>query len=246
MAEIEKTLLPAPVSLLMPVCNEADVIEGVVEEWVSEVFNHLPAGSEFLIDEAASTDGTREILDRLMKKYAFLKVEYHPTKEGFGVAAKRLYRAAKCPYVFFTDSDGQYVASEFWKLAPFVKDHAIVHGAKIGRQDTFFRKAASAVFNRIARFVFDVHYSDINSAFRVVRKDAVDKLLPELRCLPTLLNAELLLRAELENWPIKQVHVIHRKRRFGVSRGLAPTRFLGEAFKAYCGLLSLKKEYRAE
>lgn len=245
MPEPIKTPLPGPVSILMPVCNEADVIEGVVEEWVSEVFNHLPQGSEFLIDEAASTDGTREILDRLMKKYPFLKVDYHPTKEGFGVAAKRLYNAAKCPHVFFTDSDGQYVASEFWKLAPFVKDHALVHGAKIGRQDTFFRKAASAIFNRIARFIFDVHYSDINSAFRVVRKDCVQALVPRLHCLPTLMNAELLLRAELENWPIKQVHVIHRKRRFGVSRGLAPTKFLGEALKAYKGLFDLKKEYAA-
>ena len=40
--------LSEPVSILMPVSNEADVIEEVVEEWVREVISHLPAGSELL------------------------------------------------------------------------------------------------------------------------------------------------------------------------------------------------------
>ena len=53
--------ISAPVSILMPVCNEADVIEDVIDEWVRDVFQYLPEGSEFLIDEAASKDGTREI-----------------------------------------------------------------------------------------------------------------------------------------------------------------------------------------
>jgi glycosyltransferase involved in cell wall biosynthesis len=232
-----------PVSILMPVCNEADVIEGVIEEWFTDVIVHLPAESEFLIDEAASTDGTREILARLCKKHPQLKVTYHETKDGFANAARRLYSAARCPLVFFTDSDGQYIASEFWKLAPYVRDFSIVHGAKIGRQDTIFRKIASAVFNRVARFLFDEHYTDINSAFRIVKRDALEKLLPTLHSMPTMLNAELLLRAELNNYAIKQVRVMHRQRRFGVSRGIPPQKFILEAVKAYKGLLELKDEF---
>lgn len=228
----------------MPVCNEVDIIESVIEDWIEEVFQYLPDGSEMLIDEAASSDGTREILGRLCQKYPFLHVRYNDHKEGFAVAAKRLYAAARCPLVFFTDSDGQYVASEFWKLIPFAKEFSIVHGAKIGRQDALFRKVASAVFNRIARFLFDVHYSDINSAFRIIKKEALAELLPVLKCMPTLLNAELLLRAELNNYAIKQVHVLHRRRSSGVSRGLPPHKFLYECAKAYSGLLGLKDEFK--
>lgn len=238
-----RTNLADPVSIVMPVCNEADIIEKVIEEWVGDVIQYLPAGSELLFDEAASTDGTREILERMKAKYPFLRVIYNETKDGFAAAARRLYREAKCPLVFFTDSDGQYVASEFWKLTPYVEKFWIVHGAKIGRQDALFRKIASAIFNRIARFIFDVHYSDINSAFRFVRKTVTNAMLPKLQCMPTLLNAELLLRAEMENYPIKQVRVIHRHREHGVSRGLPPTRYLGECLRAYRGLLRLKAEY---
>jgi len=240
----KRAQLSSPVSIVMPVCNEADIIEEVVEEWACEVIRFLPEGSELFFDEAASTDGTREILERLKTKYPFLRVEYHEKKEGFAKAARNLYLSSKCPLVFFTDSDGQYVASEFWKLAPFAERFDIVHGAKIGRQDPLPRKMASAIFNRVARFVFDEHYSDINSAFRIVKREVIDYLLPRLRCMPTLLNAELLLRAEMENYAIKQVRVIHRKREHGVSRGLPPMRYLNECLKAYRGLLELKDEYR--
>jgi len=236
--------LPLPLSLLMPVCNEADIIEEVIEEWVRDVFNFLPKGSEFLFDEAASTDGTREILKRLCEKYPFIKVTYNEKKDGFANAARRLYMTSSCPLIFFTDSDGQYVPSEFWKLAPHISEFSLVHGAKIGRQDTFFRKAASATFNLTARFVFDMHYSDINSAFRLIKRELVQQLVPQLERMPTLLNAEMLVRAELQNYSIKQVRVVHRRRKFGVSRGLPPLRFLRESFLAYRGLMQLKTDFR--
>lgn len=227
----------------MPVSNEADIIEEVLEEWIDVVFRHLPAGSEIILEEAGSRDGTKEILAELSRKHPFIRVYYREAKDGFGAAARRLYEAARCPLVFFTDSDGQYVPSEFWKLVPYAQHFHLVHGAKIGRQDALFRKLASAIFNRVARLIFDVHYSDINSAFRIVRKDLVDVVVPKIHCMPTLFNAEFLLRAELENVPIKQVRVIHRKRRYGRSRGLPAAGFLFESWKAYRGLLALKAEY---
>lgn len=242
-ASAKKNIVTAPISIVMPVCNEADVIEEVIEEWVSAVIQYLPEGSELLIDEAASTDGTREILEKLTATYPFMRVDYHEHKEGFATAARNLYINSKCPLIFFTDSDGQYVPSEFWKLAPFAGKFDIVHGAKIGRQDPLPRKISSALFNRIARFVFDEHYSDINSAFRIVKREVIEALLPRMKCMPTLLNAELLLRAEMENYAIKQVRVIHRKRLHGVSRGLPPSRYIRECFLAYRGLLQLKSEY---
>lgn len=235
----------SPVSILMPVCNEADVIEMVVEEWAREVFAHLPEGSEFLFDEAASTDGTREILERLKLKYPYIHIEYRERKDGFANAARRLYEKAKCPWVFFTDSDGQYVASDFWKLAKNINQNFdLIRGAKIGRKDPFFRRVASAIFNKIIQFLFNLNYLDFNSAFFLVKRDVLRSILPELQCMPTLINTELLLRLELENYSIKQVYVLHRSRLFGVSRGLAPSAFLHHSLSALKGLYAIKASYR--
>jgi glycosyltransferase involved in cell wall biosynthesis len=238
--------LPAPLSVLMPVCNEADVIEGVVEEWVADVFKYLPEGSEFLIDDAESSDGTREILDRLALKYPYLKVEHRPTKDGFPAAARRLYLRAKCPYIFFTDSDGQYIAADFWKLAKHVPAYDVVHGAKLGRKDPLPRRVFSSLFNKLSSFLVGTYYIDINSAFRLMKREVIEEVLPKVNVMPALINAEFLLRCELDNLAIKQVYILHRPRRFGTSRGLPVHRFFIEGFRAFRGLLKIKESYRSD
>lgn len=237
--------LTAAVSVLMPVCNEAAIIGEVVEEWVRDVFQYLPPGSEFLFDEAGSTDGTKEILERLSQKYPFIHVTYNESKDGFAAAARRLYMEAKCPLIFFTDSDGQYIASDFWKLARFVPAYDFVHGVKIGRKDPWLRRLFSAIFNKLVGFLFEIHYADLNCAFHFIKTDVAKKILPQVVSMPTLINTELLLRTELENYEIKQVYILHRSRKFGRSRGLPPLSYLWEGIKAFCGLWDIKASYRS-
>jgi glycosyltransferase involved in cell wall biosynthesis len=226
----------------MPVANEVDVIEGVLAEWLEKVVRHLPAGSELVLDDASS-DGTEIILARLARQHAPLRVLFQAHKDGFFKSAMRLYRAARCPLVFFTDSDGQYVPDEFWKLVPHISKHDIVHGYKVARQDPFYRCLASGVFNSAYRWMFASSYQDINSAFRLLHRRVLDRLLPKISHMPTLLNAELLIRAEQEGFTIRQVGVRHRPRRYGKSRGLPPGRFVKESCLAFRGLVQVKKEY---
>jgi hypothetical protein len=228
----------------MPVCNEAVVIEDVVREWQRDVFLHLPVGSELVFDDGASDDGTLEKLEALRSELPFVQI-LRSDRDGFAASARRLYRAARCPLVFFTDSDGQYVAREFWKVAAVFPSGDIAHGAKADRQDPLYRKVASACFNRIAEIQFHAGVADINSAFRLLSKDLVDELLPRVHCMPTLLNAELLLRALDAGYRVAQVDVAHRPRRHGESRGLPPGRFLRECLGAYRGLRQLRRELRA-
>ncbi|OGG93469.1 MAG: hypothetical protein A2527_01690 [Candidatus Lambdaproteobacteria bacterium RIFOXYD2_FULL_50_16] len=236
--------LPEPVSVLMPVSNEADVIATVVQEWAEEVFQYLPQGSEMVFDEAASTDGTREILAELQVKYPYIKVFSRDKKDGFANAARRLYKLATCPLIFFTDSDGQYVAKEFWTIASFIKDYDMVRGAKVGRKDPFGRRFSSFIFNKAVHFLFSISYDDINCAFHLIRRPLIEDLLPKLNIMETLINSELLLRAEISNYQIKQCYVTHRMRLFGNSRGLPSYRFVFDSLKAFNGLLRIKASYR--
>ncbi len=235
--------LMQPVSVLMPVCNEIEVIEGVVREWDADVFRHLPEGSELVFDDGASRDGTIEALEMLGREFPYLRILYSD-RDGFAASARRLYTEAQCPLVFFTDSDGQYVAREFWKVAEAFGSCDMAHGAKVHRQDPTYRKVASACFNGIAESFFRVGIKDINSAFRLLSKAMVDDLLPQVHCMPTLFNAELLLRAMAAGYTVKQVDVEHRARAHGESRGLPPGRFLRECRAAYRGLKELRRELR--
>ncbi|MBD3393292.1 MAG: glycosyltransferase [Chitinivibrionales bacterium] len=245
MPAADRPRLDDPVSILMPVCNERDTIEEVVREWIDEVVRFLPEGSEFRFDDA-STDGTREVLETLAREYPFVKVYHQDHKDGFGAATMRLYNAATCPLVFFTDSDGQYVPGEFWKLVPHVPMADIVHGTKTNRQDPFHRLAASRTFNFIAHRLLTVPFGDINSAFRIVKREALAAILPHIRHMPTLVNTEMLVRAAMAGMRIVEVPVRHRRRAHGRSKGLPLGSFLRECRLAYRGLLAMRKEFAAD
>lgn len=231
-----------PVSILFPVCNEEDVIEDVINEWLQDVFCYLPEGSEMIFDDA-STDRTNTILQKLADIHPFIKVYHQEEKDGFFNSAVRLYRSAKCPLIFFTDSDGQYVPSEFWKLVPFIEEYDVIHGAKLERKDAIHRIIASFYFNKFAKSIFGFYYPDINSAYRLMKATVIDELLPKVKHMPTLINAELLLRANIEGYKIKSVGVVHRSRQVGISRGLPWFSFLNESCRAFNGLLRIKQEY---
>jgi dolichol-phosphate mannosyltransferase len=232
--------LPEPVSILMPVCNEADIIDDVVEEWIADVVRYLPAGSEMIFDDC-STDGTQERLKQLAAKYPFIKLNFSK-RDGFFNSALRLYRMANCPLVFFTDSDGQYVPSEFWRIASRVEFNDMVHGAKIGRKDPPYRIHASQVFNILVRRWFKSECVDVNSAFRLVRRAVLDAVLDDIQYLRMLPNAELYLRAEAAGLRIENVQVSHRPRKFAKSRSLPAAKFGPECWRAYTGARKLRNE----
>lgn len=232
--------LALPVSVLMPVCNEVDIIADVLDEWIDEVLRHLPDASELVLEDS-SHDGTSEILHEYARRYDFIRVHWH-AKDGFFQAAKRAYRRAACPLVFFTDSDGQYVPREFWKIAAEIDRFDMVHGVKRNRCDPAYRVIASRCFNWTARRLTRYAGNDINSAFRLMHRDVLDALLDQLHAMPTLLNAELYLRAKHAGFRVEDVDVEHRNRKHGRSRGLPRSRFLVECWSAYRGLVQLNRE----
>lgn len=231
-----------PVSILMPVRNEIKLIESVLREWNETVLSKLPDESEIIFDDGFSKDGTFEYLTEQAKISPQIKVIRGETLDGFANAARRLYLAAKNEWVFFTDADGQYVPSEFWKLTPYAASFDMVHGVKTNRKDPLYRKAASFVFNLAVRDLLTIPHKDVNSAFRLVRRDLIVEILPKVHCMPTLINAEILLRLVKKGAKVKDIDVEHRSRLIGRSRGLPPLRFAQESFRAWRGLRELQRE----
>ena len=232
--------LAQAVSILMPVCNEVDVIDTVLEEWTTEVLDHLPEGSEMVFDDC-STDGTTELLERWCERYPSMRIN-RSKRDGFFNSAMRLYRLAECDLVFFTDSDGQYVAADFWKVAALIEHNDMVHGATVDRHDPRYRLTFSGVYNVIVREMFGSVAVDANSAFRLVRRELLDAVLPQIRHLRMLPNSEMYIRAERMGFRIQNIAVRHRPRMHGVSQSLPPRVFFVECWRAYKGLKALRDE----
>src|SRR4051812_16144638 len=73
--------LTQAVSVLMPVCNEVDVIDVVLREWMDDVMVHLPEGSELVFDDC-STDGTTEKLELWRERHPFIRIN-RSERDGF-------------------------------------------------------------------------------------------------------------------------------------------------------------------
>jgi glycosyltransferase involved in cell wall biosynthesis len=233
-----------PVSILLPVTDEVEGIESVLAELVEVVYRHLPEGSEFLIEESGSTDGTKELLAELQNRWSFLDVVYNERREGFGPAARHLYSRARNPWVFFTDSDGQCVASEFWRLAEQAEQHDFLLGVKRVRYDPLVRRMTSQAFNKLAKWMFGTPGEDINFGFRLARREAVSRCLELCGDMPLFLNAEVSIYAHALGYRILPVRVHHRPRIFGLSRGLTPGSVPANSWRAFRALWRIRAKVR--
>ncbi len=235
-----KQIPKEPVSILMPICNEIDVIEDVICEWYGDVIDYLPNGSELLVDDC-SDDGTKELLQKLQNKYINLRI-LNSQRDGFFNSAIRLYKNARCPLIFFTDSDGQYLPKDFWEIAKHINNYDMVHGYKISRYDPPYRKILSYFFNRLVCAFFFIKGKDINSAFRLIRKPVLDSVIDKIHLFPMLPNAELYIRIIQEKYTIKNVGIHHRPRKNGLSRSFSLGNYFKHCALTLIGILRLRIE----
>ncbi|MEL6721689.1 MAG: glycosyltransferase family 2 protein [Pseudomonadota bacterium] len=240
-ADDKHAMLDTPVSVLMPVCNEEDIIERVVEEWHQEVMLFLPEGSELIFDDA-SDDQTTPILHSLKTRYPYIVI-HHSDRDGFGAATKRLYAMAKNPLIFFTDSDGQYLANDFWKMAEIMQnaEYDMLNGYKVGRQHPYYQMLGSVLFNILFRFLFSSKGRDINSAFKFIKLSVIQDQLPEIKHIPEFVNSELYIRVEQAGYCIRDIPVRHRARFFGRSKVSRPLSYMRHGIQTLHGMLLLKK-----
>ncbi len=215
-----------PVSVLLLAFNEREVIEGVVRECWTKVVQKLP-GSELIVAEDGSTDGTSELLRELAKELPIRLVQSRDRK-GYTRALRDALGLAEKELVFFSDSSGKHDPGDFWLLYDALGDGDMVIGYKHPRRDPFYRIVLTRAFNGLVNLYFGVRFRDINSGFRLMRRRAVERVLRDEWRMKHLISFELTLRMALRGLKVVQAPVSHRGREHGPSRGL-PIKKIPEA-----------------
>ena len=208
-----------PVSALLLVYNEAEVIEEVARGIHREIVAKIP-GSEFVIAEDGSTDGTKEILKRIVPGMPGTKLVQGEARKGYTRAYNDALRLCRNELIFFSDSSGKHDPNDFWKLAEKIDEYDMVIGCKAERQDPFYRVAMSRVFNFLVSRYFGYQFKDINSGFRLMKRKAIQAVLNEDWYMKHLINFEFTLRVLAHGFSVTEVPVSHRARISGPSRGL--------------------------
>jgi glycosyltransferase involved in cell wall biosynthesis len=151
---------PADVTVVIPACNEAGAVGGVVRE-----LRDLAAWREILVVDDGSSDDTAGEAAQ-----AGARVIRHPYNKGNGAAVKTGIRQAAGEFLLVMDGDGQHQPADALRLVARLGEYDLVVGARSGRtQAGSTRRLGNGLLNRLASYLADRDIPDLTSGFRAAR-----------------------------------------------------------------------------
>ncbi|MBC2593913.1 glycosyltransferase family 2 protein [Ruficoccus amylovorans] len=192
-------------SIIIPFYNEEESVVAVLEE----VRRCQPEAEIIAVDDGSS-DATWEKICSVQG----IRGLRPSANRGQSAAMYAGLQRATAPVVGLMDGDGQNDPADFAKLLSAMNEGVdVVVGYRAKRKDTFSRRAASKIANRIRRMFLDDGVRDTGCSLKVFRREAVQYLVPFNglhRYLPAIFK-----KAGLR---IAEVPVNHRPRELGVSK----------------------------
>ena len=165
-------------SIVIPVYNEKDTLLKLLEE-VRAVEG---LEKEIIIVEDFSTDGTREIVQKLAGEGMGkdLKIVYHEKNMGKGASLRDGFKVTTGDYVIVQDADLEYTPSDYHKLLNSLENGTdVVYGSRFsGTYEDM--SSLHYVGNRLLTFItnllFGVALTDMETCYKLVPGDFVRNL----------------------------------------------------------------------
>ncbi len=141
-------------------------------------------------------------------------------------------------YVFYSDGDNQFDLEELKKFVALIPYSDIVVGYRKHKQYSLYRKFTSLCYNYLLRLIFDIHFWDIDCAFKLFKADLFNKI--TINSIDAFIDAEIMLKAKLLDYRATEIGVLHLPRVDGISTGARPS----VIFKTIKEVFAYRKEYR--
>jgi glycosyltransferase involved in cell wall biosynthesis len=221
------------ISVILPVYNEAQNIEGVI----SDICSTLPAitdAFEIVMVNDGSRDATAGILENISSGKSYIKVITHQKNFGYGVSIMSGVANSRYPLVFSMDADGQFDIKELKKALCYLKDFDIVIGYRANRADSFYRIILATGYSWLVFLFFGLRFKDVNCGFKLLKKSVFDQ---GNISTAGVFYTEVLLKAKKRGFRIKEIPVTHLPRLRGRQTGGSP----GVMFGAIVDLFRLKR-----
>ncbi|MCX5642093.1 MAG: glycosyltransferase family 2 protein [Candidatus Omnitrophica bacterium] len=211
------------ITIFYPMYNEETYLERVVEAG-REVGDLMVAEGEIsdyeilLIDDA-STDSTGKMADELSAKDRRVKVVHHQANRGLGASMKSGFTHAGMDVILYSDADLPFEMTTLRKAYRLMRYYEadIVSAFRFDRTGEGLRRLIySAVYNVLIKTFFCLWIKDVNSPFKLVRRDIFKNI--TLKSEGSFIDAELLIKARQYGFKTIQFGADYFPRSHGVSR----------------------------
>ena len=225
--------MPLDLQIVMPVHNEAAGIGATMKEWHDELSPQV--SFEFIINEDGSKDGTKEVLTDLATRYPIV-LDMTDKRRGYTGAMIAGMRISTAPYVLAVDADGQFDPKDFRKFWQKREQFPLLIGWRQRRADVLARKIMSKSFKILHRLLFHLSLHDASCGYVLMRRSALEALLPQLGLVPEGFWLEVTARASRRGIPLEEIPINHRSRTAGTTVVYKPWRVPAIAWRNATGL----------
>ena len=147
--------------------------------------------------------------------------EVHESTQGYGAAIRRGFaETAAADLVCICEPDGTFEPADVLKLLPFTSDVEVVFGSRTvqtfilsGANMGWFLRWGNWAVAKLTEVLFNtVYLSDVGCTFRVLRRDAIDRISPHFRGNGSSFGYEMMLLAAQLRLSLVQVPVKYQER----------------------------------
>jgi dolichol-phosphate mannosyltransferase len=221
------------VSIIAPAYNELDNVEPLIER-IREVFEPSGLAYEAVITDDCSTDGTREKLLEMAKKYSWVRVLTLDKNSGQTAAMDCGFCHAAGKVFGTVDADMQNDPAEILRLMQFLSPEVdMVNGWRKDRQDKnkAMRRVQTKIANGIRNWLSNDDIKDSACGLKVYKRECLDGLTLYKgmhRFFPTLVR--------MRGFKVIEVPVSHNARLYGTTK----YKFGSRVIRAFVDLLAVR------
>lgn len=209
-------------SLVIPCYNEESTLELIVDE-VLKIQGEIAL--ELVIVDDYSTDGSREVAQKLAALHPEIKLCFHEKNMGKGAALRTGFLEATGDFVGIQDADMEYNPRDYLQMIkPLLEDRAdIVLGSRyLRKDDRIVLKWWHSTMNRFLTWwsnVFtDLDITDMETCYKLFRREVIQKIAPRLKenrfgFEPEVVS-EIARCMRFEGWRVGEVAIDYRPRTF--------------------------------
>ena len=218
------------VSLILPVYNQGDHIQQIVEEYI-QALNRISTPYELILVVNNSRDNSITVCQELAGKYSFVRV-LESKEGGWGLAVRLGLKATQGDLICYTNSARTSPQDLQLLLLYAIANPGVIIKANRKIRENWRRRLGSLLYNLEVRALFDVPYWDINGTPKVFPRQC-DQLL-RLSSNDDLIDAEFNAICAHEDYHLLEVPILSTRRHGGKS-----TTRLKSAFRMYIGAYRL-------
>src|SRR5262245_16628527 len=168
MSRLSGTLTDPLLSVVMPVFNERATIEEIIGRVLA-----VPLRTELIVVDDGSTDGTRDILQKLAAEKSF-KLIFQPRNAGQGSSLRRGFQEVTGDLVVIQDADLEYSPEELPDLIQLICQGRadVVYGSRfLGRHRVFLftHYAGNWFLTLLTNVLYNTMLTDMETCYKAMR-----------------------------------------------------------------------------